>query len=54
VKSEQVRRESHYWLRLIKAMELVTTKELDTLIEEASEIKKVLGATVSTARGKRK
>jgi four helix bundle protein len=43
-------REAHYWLRLIKASSLVEPRELDSMIDEAEQIKKVLGSIVSKSR----
>ena len=47
-------REAHYWLRLIKEAGLASNKQLDELIDEADQIRKILGAIVSVSRGKRK
>ena len=43
-------RETHYWLRLIKASLLVKPILLDAIIQEAEELKRILGAIVSKAR----
>jgi len=43
-------RETHYWLRLIKDAELVTAARIDSLIQEALEIKLILGKTVTTSK----
>jgi four helix bundle protein len=40
-------RETHYWLRLIQASSLGEPGELDPMIDEAEQIKKVLGSIVS-------
>ncbi len=47
-------RETHYWLRMIKSAELIKPNRLDAIIKEADELKKILGAIVSKARGKSK
>ncbi len=43
-------RETHYWLRLIKDAALVTAARIDSLIQEALEIKLILGKTVMTSK----
>lgn len=43
-------RETHYWLRLIKDSELVSAIRIDSLIQEALEIKLILGKTVMTSK----
>ncbi len=47
-------RETNYWLRLVKGTRLTESTELDGLLTESEELKKILGAIVSSARGKRK
>jgi four helix bundle protein len=47
-------REANYWLRLVKSSKLTDSTELDKLLSESEELKKILGAIVSSARGKRK
>jgi four helix bundle protein len=47
-------RETHYWLRLIKGSNLVSSTNLDTLYEEADQIMRIFGAIVTKARGKSK
>ena len=47
-------RETHYWLRLIKSSGLLKPDRLSPIIDEAEELKKILGAIVSKARGKSK
>ncbi len=37
-------RESHYWLRIIKSAELSSGKQLDYLIQESFEIKKIFSS----------
>jgi hypothetical protein len=42
-------RESNYWLRLLKRIvNEFNTNELDKLINESEELKKILGKIVST------
>src|SRR5262245_60249537 len=43
-------RETHYWLRLINAAELMTARQLGPITQEADEIASILGAIVRTAR----
>jgi four helix bundle protein len=47
-------RETQYWIRLLKESKLIVHKETEALFQESDEITKILGAIVSTARGKRK
>jgi len=47
-------RETHYWLRLIKGSGLAKADQLDGLIAEADELRRILGAIVSSSRGRRK
>ncbi|MBI3189251.1 MAG: four helix bundle protein [Ignavibacteriales bacterium] len=47
-------RETHYWLRMVKASGMLKPTRLDSIIKEADELKKILGAIVSKARGKSK
>lgn len=42
-------RESHYWLRLFSATEMVKPKLVETLIQEASEIVAILTTIVKNA-----
>lgn len=42
-------KETHYWLRLVAA-ELMGDGQLDAVIQEADEIRRILGAIVRTAR----
>ncbi|MBV8518574.1 MAG: four helix bundle protein [Acidobacteria bacterium] len=42
-------RESHYWLRLIEATELLAAKQIHPLTEEANEIVAVLTAIIKKA-----
>ncbi len=43
-------RESNYWLRMIKAMRIAPLKEIDLLINESEELKKILGKIVSKSK----
>lgn len=43
-------RETHYWLRLIRDSELLKPAQMEPLIQESLEIKRILGKTASTAR----
>jgi len=45
-------RESNYWLRLIKVSEIAQGDELDFLLKESEELKKILASIVKTSRGK--
>jgi len=45
-------RESNYWLRLIKVSEIAKGDELDFLLNESEELKKILASIVKTSRGK--
>jgi four helix bundle protein len=47
-------RETHYWLRLLQESNLLKPNQLDGLLEETEEIKKILGAIVSKSLGKNK
>lgn len=47
-------RESCYWLRLLKAAEVLPAPKLDPLEAEASEITRILGRIAVTTRGKAK
>jgi len=47
-------RESLYWLRLLEASQISETKIAAEILQEADEITRILGAIVSSARGKRK
>jgi len=48
------KRESNYWLRVIKALEFnnISIKELDWLINESKELKLILGSIVQKTRKK--
>ncbi len=43
-------RETHSWLRLIRDAKLVPANRIDSLIQEALEIKLILGKTVMTSK----
>jgi four helix bundle protein len=43
-------RESHYWLRLIRDAEVMTPNRLAPVVQEAEEIKNILGAIVRSSR----
>lgn len=47
-------RETHYWLRLVRRSNLRNDSSLDEIVRECDEIKRILGAIVSTSSGKRK
>ena len=47
-------RESLYWLRLLEASQILETSLAAETLREADEITRILGAIVSSARGKRK
>ena len=43
-------RESNYWLRIIKALEDIRSEELDRLLNESEELKKILGSIVNNTK----
>lgn len=45
-------RESHYWLRLLKDSEIITTEMANPLIQDIEEIQRILGSSIKTLRGK--
>jgi four helix bundle protein len=47
-------RETSFWLRLIKASNLLKAERIDEIIAESEELKKILGAIASKSRGKAK
>jgi len=47
-------RETSYWLRLIKDSGLLPASKMEAIIQEAEEIKKILGSIVKTSRRKGK
>ncbi len=46
-------RETLYWLRLLDASKLPVKRPSKDVLQEADEITRILGAIVSSARGKR-
>jgi four helix bundle protein len=47
-------RETLYWLRLLEASNIMPSTRLTGVVKEADEVTRILGAIVSSARGKRK
>ncbi|MCB9932672.1 MAG: four helix bundle protein [Planctomycetes bacterium] len=47
-------KESHYWLRQLRKAEVLKRAQLNPLVQEALEIKLVLGAIIASKKGKRK
>ena len=47
-------RETHYWLRLLQKSGLGKSQQIEMLLDEAEQIKKILGSIVSKTRGKSK
>jgi four helix bundle protein len=47
-------RETLYWLRLLDASGMVEKHILTEIVQEADEVTRIIGAIVSSARGKRK
>ena len=45
-------RESNYWLRIIKELELCNTKSTINLVNESEELKKILGSICSKIKNK--
>ncbi len=43
-------RESNYWLRIIRAIELNASDELNRLLNESTEIKNILGSIVNNTK----
>ena len=43
-------RETHYWLRLLVASNVVTSARVSDLIKEADEIMRVIGAIIVSAK----
>ena len=41
-------KESNYWLRIIKAAEICQSKELDFLIDESGELKRIFAQSMKT------
>lgn len=47
-------RETHYWLKLLKESSILKAEQVDELVDESEQLKKILGAIVSKTRGKSK
>jgi four helix bundle protein len=47
-------RETSYWLRVLKATKVIAPSRLTSIIDEAEQIKKILGSIVSKAKRKTK
>jgi four helix bundle protein len=47
-------RETHYWLRLARDSKYITPKRFEAIIQEADELRRILGAIVSKSRNSRK
>ena len=47
-------RETLFWLRLLDASKILPSADLAGVVKEADEITRILGAIVSSARGKRR
>jgi four helix bundle protein len=47
-------RESNYWLRLIKVSGLTVGSELDYLLRESEELRKILTSIVKTSKGQKR
>ena len=45
-------RESHYWLRLLRDSNLISKKYAQFLLNDCSELKKILGAILNTMNDK--
>jgi four helix bundle protein len=43
-------RESNYWLRVLEASEIVNSQELDGLIQESAESKKIFGSIFAKSK----
>lgn len=48
--SHREAKESHYWLRLIKASEIDNSNDLEYLIQESLELRNILGSIVGKVR----
>jgi four helix bundle protein len=46
-------RETHYWLRLTRDSNLVAPNRMESIIQEAEEITRILGAIVRSSRAKK-
>ena len=47
-------RETHYWLRLLQAAQLVPVQRLEGLKDEAQQLKRILAAIIVSAKNGRK
>ena len=47
-------RESNYWLRVLSKAGVLAPQRLESLIDEAEQLKKILSKSVATAKGKAK
>lgn len=47
-------RETRYWIRLIIEAKLLKEERLESLLDEADQLCRILGSSVATARGKSK
>jgi four helix bundle protein len=47
-------RETLYWLRIVKALNVASPGEMELVISEADQIARILGAIVSSTRGTRR
>jgi four helix bundle protein len=45
-------RESHYWLRLFKDSEILAEKDVAVLLDDCTELEKILASIVKTSYGK--
>jgi hypothetical protein len=45
--------ESHYWLEVVKDVQLTTNIDVDRLIDEASQLTAIFAATDKTAKAKK-
>ena len=43
-------RESNYWLRILKASKIADSQELDALIQESAELKRIFGSIFAKSR----
>ncbi len=43
-------RETHYWLRLLIATEIVSQNKLNKLLQESEELKRILGAIIVNSK----
>ncbi len=43
-------RETHYWLRLLAATEIISKEKLNNLLQEADELQRILGAIIVSSK----